>query len=254
MKKVLNNAFVLISFMLCLTSCFDDENSNPVYYYYDEPVVFELSGEKPVIRTLYDKFYAPDLVGDTELQAGDILWSSFIVDLNKEPTTASTSGEYYSADGFRYSKVGSEDVILPESVEEFNTYLSDDYSEPISVASLYKSYIDHKLFFGFTHKEQSNQSYTYELVMDPAGDHNKEYPTLYIRAKKSENTPVAYSKKGEVIFAIDMTDFIDFYRKSVSNSGPVKFNLKYKIGKDEDGKDIYRSFLSNPLSWNIKNL
>jgi hypothetical protein len=248
MKSLLKSVSVLLLSVFCLTSCLDDNDSNTVYFYYDEPVVYEPVAESPFIRTAYDVFHAPDLADGSSLQKGDLLWSTFVVDLNNAPTPGPLDGKFYTATSFKYTKVNIADVILPEK-EAFESYLSDDYSEPISSAGLYKSFIDNSLFFGFQHKEQG-KGYVYELVLDPESEENGDYPTLYIRAKKVDIVPVSAYKKDEIIFAFQMSEFINYYRKSIANTGPIRFNLKYKIGKDESGKDIYRAFLSNPLSWN----
>jgi hypothetical protein len=248
MKSLLKNACAILLCAFCLTSCLDDNDSNSIYYYYDEPVVYEPVAESPFIRTAYDTFHVSDLADAGSLQKGDLLWSTFTVDLNNEATPGPADGKFYTATHFKYTKVNITDVILPEK-EAFDSYLSDDYSESISSAGLYRSYIDNSLFFGFKHKEQNN-GYTYELVMNPEEDNNSAYPTFYIRAKKVTIVPVSDYKKDEIIFAFNMSEFINYYRKSISNTGPIKFNLKYKIGEDTNGKDIYREFLSNPLSWN----
>ncbi|GHT86069.1 hypothetical protein FACS189420_5880 [Bacteroidia bacterium] len=234
----------------------DDNNS--VYYYYDEPVVYEPVAESPLIRTAYAMFHAPDLAGAASLQKGDFLWSTFVVDLNDKPAPSPLdNAKLYTATHFKYAKVNVADVILPEK-EAFDSFLSDDYSESISSACLYRSFIDNSLFFGFTHKNQSDNSYIYEyeLVLNPEKERNSNYPTFYIRAKKpvltihEEIASVGQYKKDEIIFAFQMSDFINYYRKNISNTGPIRFNLKYKTGQDEAGKDIYREFLSNPISWN----
>jgi hypothetical protein len=240
---------VLLLSVFCLTSCINDDDSDTVYYYYDEPVMFEPVGNSPLIRTEYDTFHAPDLAGQT-LQKGDLLWSTFTVDLKIKPTPDETDHNYYTATNFKYTRVSIADVIVPEN-GDFESYLSDDYSEPISSAGLYKSYLDSTLFFGFKHENQSDNMFVYELVLNPE-EENSDYPTLYIRAKKVGIVPVSTEyKKDEVIFAFNMLDFINYYKKNISNTGLVKFNLKYKTGQTADGKDIYREFNSNPLSWNI---
>jgi len=80
-------------------------------------------------------------------------------------------------------------------------------------------------------------------------------PTLYIRSKSIDastgSSEKVCSRDGNNIFAFDVANFVNYYRETVSNSGKVRFNLKYKIGVDGNGKDIYRPFMSNPISWDF---
>jgi hypothetical protein len=50
-----------------------------------------------------------------------------------------------------------------------------------------------------------------------------------------------------------MTEFVNYYKQHISNDDIVGFNLKYKTGVDEDGKDVYREFRSNPIKWKVSN-
>ena len=245
---------VLFLFLIQLTSCLNDDNSKtPFYYFYDEPVVVTQTGAFPSVRNESYMFNVPGLAGDTVLKAGNLLWSSFIVELGARGDVdyLANSVYQYTAESFRYERVDSANVTIPESAEAFKSYLSDDYSAVIALSVLYNYRIDSLWFFGFRQQDRSN--YTYELVLNPeieSGSSN--IPTLYIRAKKiSDTSNKAYSRDGNAIFAFDAADFVKYYRETISNNGRVRFNLKYKTGVDANGNDIYRPFMSNPLSWDF---
>ncbi|MDR3219607.1 MAG: hypothetical protein LBU22_11660 [Dysgonamonadaceae bacterium] len=243
-------SFLFICLVMGLTSCLNEDDANNIVYFYDEPAIFVPDGEKPFINTAYEIFYVPDLVGNTTLKEGDLLWTSFIVDTSK-PSVSHSDSEYYATIGFKYKPVDSASVMVPEANAEFEAYLSDDYSETFHSAVLYRSSIDKILFFGFKQAEKADDdAYIYEMVMNPKIEDSNGYPSLYIRAKKSDSES-ASRWKDEIIFAFKMDAFVNYYKDNVSHTGPVKFNLKYKIGTDNDGKDVYRGFMSNPLSWNV---
>lgn len=246
MKKLFN-LLVLFALGLGFTSCINDEESDPIYYFYDEPAIFGQIAEKPIVRTAYGTFYVPSLAQDS-LENGALLWSEFVVnktDTNNIALTSDTS--CYIARGFRYERIDSSKVIIPVNNEEFEFYLSDDYSENMDLAVLYRTSVDRLLFFGFTHENKS--TYEYEMVLSPDEKNANGFPTLYIRSKKKEIKEPR--REEDIVYAFEMTDYIEYFRKNVSESGAIRFNLKYKIAT-KDGKDEYRAFLSNPLSWDVK--
>jgi len=260
MKSFIKVFGVLFILLIQFTSCLKDDNGrNPVYYFYDEPVVVNEVGNYPIVRNESYSFYVPGLVGDTVLKAGALLWTSFLVDLDDRTTfnpAADTwqSVAQYIAKSFQYEIVNSAKVIMPANAEAFNSCLSDDYSAAIDLSVLYNYRIDSLWFFGFRQYDRSN--YIYELILNPeieTGSGN--IPTFYIRAKQvsasAGSSNQAYSRDGNNIFAFDVADFVNYYRETISNNDKVSFNLKYKTGVDANGKDVYRSFLSNPISWNF---
>jgi hypothetical protein len=140
---------------------------------------------------------------------------------------------------------------MPVDSMEFQSYLSDDYTAFIYEAVLYNDYLDKLLFFGFTRESSSdNSSLEYELIRNPKIEDANGHPTLYIRSKKSDSSN--FKGKKETIYAFEMSDFIDYYKENISNEGLVKFNLMYHSGKDENGKDVYRSFKTKPIQWQIE--
>jgi len=257
MKKFFKIFGVLFILLFQFTSCFNyDNNKVSVYYFYDEPAVVDLTGDYPLIRNQFDVFYAPGVANDSILKAGDLLWTSFIVDLDNDMKLPSVfSRKYYIAENFKYKIVNSAKVIIPESVEEFESLLSDEYTDSVHFSVLYRYAIDSLWFFGFKHKDSSNQlHYTYELILNPEIEKDGyNSPTLYIRSKQVNEPDVNQAKDefGRIVFAFDVADFVNYYRKEISPSGLVKFNLKYKRGVNADGKDIYREFASNPITWSF---
>ena len=251
--KVFGVAFVLL---FQLTSCLNNDNDRkPVYYFYDEPVVVNQMGDHPTVRSESYLFYVPELVDNTVLEAGNLLWTSFTVDPDSRVATDLVDFKYeYTANSFRYKTVDSAKVIIPEDAEAFESYLSDDYSAAIDLAVLYNYRIDSLWFLGFRQHDRSG--YTYELILNPeieTGSGNN--PTLYIRSKQvdapAESSGNVQSKDGNIIFAFDVADFVNQYRETISENGLIRFNLKYKTGVDANGNDVYRSFMSNPILWDF---
>ena len=249
MKKLLVIPFLFI-LSLGFVSCLDNDDDNPVYSFYHEPaIVKSFSNNQTIIKTAYGNFFVSESES-SKLEIGDLLWTSFTVDMNNQPTKDTLTATY-----FRYNTIDSTKVTIPVDKEDFKSHLSNSYSDAFDLAVLYKTYVDSLLFFNFTQKEAPNKTREYELVLNPEIENNNDFPTLYIRAKTTElKSTDNYSNKGkdETIFAFDMTEFIDYYRKNISKTAPVTFNLKYKVGEDKDGKDIYREFKSNPIPWNLK--
>ena len=258
MKSLLKIFGVAFALLFQLTSCVNlDNDSKPIYYYYDEPVVVNQTGDNPMIRNESYLFYVPELKENTALKAGDLLWTSFTVELDDNPSISS-SVFYYTARNFRYKTIDSVKVIIPADAEGFNNYLSDDYSTPIEFSALFKYAIDNLWFFGFKHRENSGQlNYTYELILNPEIENSSlNLPTLYIRAKltgsSGANSQKAFTTEHGNIFAFDVKDFADYYKEKFPGNDKVYFNLKYKIDVDTSGKDVYKSFLSNPISWTFR--
>jgi hypothetical protein len=247
MKKAIN-LWTVFLFVFSFTNCSDKDKETVIYHFYDEPAVLETLGTNSVIRTPHGKFVVSSLE-DNSLKQGALLWTAFTVDMNDKIPEAAT--EQYRASAFQYKEVDSAKVILPADPIEFNSCLSDDYSAFIYEAVLYKDYIDSLLFFGFQREVHSNKlMFRYEIIRNPEIENPNGYPTFYIRSKKMDLT-VEHTGSQETVFAFDMAEFIREYRKEVSANSPVKFILKYKTGVNEDGKDIYRDFRSNPIAWEI---
>ena len=256
MKKFLNVFGVLFLLLFQLTSCLnEDDNRKPVYFFYDEPVVVNQMGDNPVVCNESYSFYVPGLAKDTTLKAGYLLWSSFIVDLdNDKELPAIFSKFYYTAKNFHYQTVGNSKVIIPADTAEFQSYLSDDYSASIESSFLYRYAIDSLWFFGFRQKDYSS-NFIYELILNPTIEKNgNNYPTLYIRAKQTNVSTSARSTDGNLVFAFDAADFVKYWKNLNISTNRVRFNLKYKTGVDANGKDIYRSFMSNPIAWDFNTV
>lgn len=255
-KNSLKIFAVLFIVLFQFTGCMNNDDRKPIYFFYDEPVVVQQLGDHPFVRNQSHMFYVPDLVDDTNVKENDLLWTSFIVDLDDQDKLIDVlSYKAYSAKSFKYKKVDSAKVVIPVDVADFQSYLSDDYSAPIELSVLYNYTIDSLLFFGFIQADESNQlSHIYELVMNPEKE-DSNYPTLYIRSKQTnipgEHQAVDSQKRKIFIFAFDVTEFVNYYKENISSTNVIRFNLKYKTGVDSSGKDVYRSFMSNPISWSF---
>jgi hypothetical protein len=226
------------------------EESDRIVYFYDEPVVVETLDENSFIRSPHGNFVVPSL-NSADVKKGDLLWTVFQINLDsKDRYPLYNDGPaYYKTIGFKYSIVDSSQVIIPADASEFQSYLDDDYKAFIDQALLYSDYLDSLLFFGLIREKTENVLLDFEMILNPEIESRNGYPTLYIRSKKIEILTRNSSYAGqETIFAFDMADFI----KKYSNKNRVGFNLKYKTGVDEDGKDVYREFISNPIIWEIK--
>lgn len=232
-----------------LVSCLDE--TEPIYRFWDEPALVEEADDANLlIKTPHGRFIVQELAENAPVE-GDLLWTRFYVDMDKQ-----SDSDRLVVSGFSYSKINKDEVFLPEKVETFEEFLNNDYSEPFRFAEMYNMYIDRYLFFGFYHEVSGSKEYIYEIVCNPEIEASNGYPTLYIRAKnKSEENGNRVADKNEKnIIAFDMSDFLDKYGKEIKSgeAKSVKFNLKYKIGINSEGKDIYREFISNPLSWSAK--
>jgi hypothetical protein len=239
--------FVLFFIAFDFTSCLDNDNKDPYYFFYDEPAIVESLGDSAIVRTAYGKFCVLPLK-DEALRTNDILWSSFVVEKKDENKVHMPDNQYYyKAATFKYYKIDSAKVSIPANVDEFQSCLTDDYREKIDRAVLYKTYVDSLLFFGFEHGS-SSAAYEYELFLNPQIESSNSHPTLYIRARLAQQPRVHQDK---TVYAFDMTDFLVYYKKTFPGKTTVQFNLKYYVGTTND-KDVYREFLSNPLSWQLK--
>ena len=225
----------------------DDMSKGPNYLFYDEPAIIESLGDTTIVRTAYGKFCVFSLT-NIALRPNDILWTSFTVEKKEENKVQMPGNQYYyRANAFQYHKIDSAKVIIPANVSEFESYLTDNYKEKINLSVLYKTYVDSLLFFGFS-QESTAKSFEYELFLNPQVEHSNGYPTLYIRSRRARQPRTLYSK---TIFAFEMTDFLNYYGKTFPGQKTVRFNLKY-YAETKDGKDVYREFLSNPLSWRLE--
>lgn len=243
MKKVLVIPFIFfLSFGLI--SC-DDDSSSTVFFY-DEPALIEsVTDASALIKTAYGRFNVTLPSGATPVSAGDLLLATFSVDMDQ-------SGDApMPVNGFRFISLNHSDVIIPESPEKFTEHLSDSYSDSIRLAGLKNSYVDYFLFFEFSHFSPSGGTFDYELVCNPEVEEGDNIPTLYIRARETGQALLTESTTGKYYFAFNMAEYVNYYIKHNPDAKTVRFNLKYKIGMDKEGNDLYRSFQSNPFAWNV---
>ncbi len=244
--------FFLLPFLFALTlgfiSCSDDDDKSPVWYFYDEPAIVKsvsagTGSPEVIIQTAYGNFSVPELSGS--LAEGQCLWTAFTYDMNNQPSPG-----VMTATAFRYKEIDSTKVLMPADKPAFDTYLEDSYSDSIKASVLYLSYVNKVLFFGFSMHD--SKSYGYELICNPDLDEGSTYPTLYIRARpfisNIKYNSLQTDEKNTVHYGFDMTGFLDKY---MTSGNSVTFNLKYKTGT-KDGKDVYKSFKDNPITWSFK--
>ena len=248
--KVKNLFVIPILFLMTWGFMSCNDNPHSTFFFREEPaIVYDLSGDSyPVIKTAYGNFSVPELV-EKNVEEGDLLWTTYFY----VTTLDITRGDSLVAQDFRYEEVNEKPVALPENTELFNKFLDDDYSDSIQLAKLYPTYVERYLFFGFYHEDTASNDFIYEIVCNPEIEAANGHPTLYIRAKKAlpeelRNSPgISISR---IIAAFDMHEFVEKYILEVSHELKlVRFNIKYKTGIDSEGNDIYREFLSNPITW-----
>jgi hypothetical protein len=258
MKKILLIPLALM-LLTVISSCFDNDDSVPSYIFTDEPAIYTHIGGREAIKTAYGLFVLPDTnfyhnasakIAAEGLSDGALLWTEFVVTVSEEnyiPLTADTA--CYMALNFRCERVDSSSVVIPASSADA---LNDGYDEAIELASLYRSSVETFLFFGFTYDHEA-VGHRYRLVLLPDEKGEGGFPTLCIRSQQTETVASApHPNMRETVYAFDMSAYIRYFRESVSATGPIRFNLKYKTGVNADGTDEYHNFLSNPLTWDVK--
>jgi hypothetical protein len=249
MKKL--HCFLLLA-VFGLSSCIDNDDTIPVYVFYDEPAIYVPINEKPVFKTSQGwLFYAPS-IDTVAVKTGALLWTQFTIKKSEENYIHIADDiSCYTAEGLTYDIVDKQKVIIPENMQYFYALQNDDYRENIKKAQLSIHGVDNFLFFGFN-QEDSVSSHTYELFLNPEETHVNGYPVLYIRSKKiDEPENRFFNTNPDMIFAFDMTDYIEYFREKMPESDAIYFNIKYKIENDKEN-DVYKEFDNNPLPWHIK--
>ena len=222
--------FVAVLFFSC------SEDSPRIYYVWDEPAIVDSLNNIPIIKTAYGKYAAPTLSSD--VKKGSYLWVSFIIDEDKQ-----TNADLLTVvTNLKYKKIGGSDVVCMEDGGPLPGN-EDEYTDSIDVALLYNSYVDNVLFFGFHQQAPEDQKFEYKLIFnkDSIFDH---VPTLYIKAKRI-GSAAGSDKKILTHYGFDMSDFLE----TVDSPSTIAFNVKYKMGT-LNGKDVYKSFRTKPITWN----
>ncbi|MDR1783346.1 MAG: hypothetical protein LBR13_03705 [Dysgonamonadaceae bacterium] len=259
MKRLFYFLFVALS-ATAFVSCLDETDSDSVYYFRNEPAFVVPApggnGEDMVLRTAYGMYYvSPEQLAKFNLAKDDLIWTDFTVlanDANK--ISFSDSEWYYKVAGLYAFTVDSSAVRLPDTKAEFEANLKDDYSADIDLAMLYLESIDNLLFFEFTHQSGSGTVFGYEIILDPESTQTSGTPTFYIRAKALASATSKNSANSNV-YAFDLDQFVQKYKElyGIGTGSSVRFNLRYKV-RTENGEDVYRDFMSNPISWRFYDL
>lgn len=236
MKKILFIPILLIVALTGFVAC-NDDNGPAVIYFWDEPAIVDSLQGLPIIKTAYGSLYAPNLKED--LTKGTHLWLNHMLvnqDLEKVENL-------YTAEDIRYTKINISESQMLDGELPGN---EDTFTDSIDAAILYNTYIDNFLYFRFEQQAPEGQEFEYVLYCK-ADPEDNNMPTFYIKAKRV-STAAGNAKKVLTHYGFDMTNFLD---SELGASSPVKFNIQYKIGT-KDGKDVYKPFKMNPISWKGK--
>ncbi len=224
MKKYL--PLLLLACFIGFSGC----NKDPVKfeYYRDQPAIVKYSAKlNYMIETAVGTFYAPELAYINEVfMEGDLLWTSFDVDLNNQPDPL-----IKTASNLHFKQIFS---TFARPKTEGTTY----YDEPISRIIADIVIIRKLMFFWFYHEEAPReQEYEYLMTYDMPEEIN-DVPTLYLRARKSNN-PSGQNDGTFTCCGFDMSSYIDDYRSRNPASNEIFFNVKFFTGHT-DGEDNYR--------------
>ncbi len=231
----LNNVIILSLFALIFgaTSCMKKGENISSHLYI--PAIVEYSFlQQPLLKTSLGTVLAPELSDDL-LKPSELLVTNFSVNYDNQP-----SSEYTTISNVQYVKVESSYPAATPGGES----TTEDYTVPIE-DMLYRDPVVNILFFGFIHTAPGDQKFVYEMTYD--SEDTSDTPTLYIRAKKDgEGTET----KGAYLYfyAFDMTSYFSSHKTDATE---IKFNIKYKTGVDDEGKDVYKSWTNNPFIWEV---
>jgi len=231
MKKIIFPILGMI--MLGLSSCNDGDNIKP---YWDVPAIVGFNSElsQPTLITSEETFIAPMLqrhlsIGDISL--GDALLTFFEVNFDQQSFPGHIEVSFLEAwhidKTFPRQTITSEDHTTIENIAGHDVIIFNNKNNIV-------------LFFAFEHLTHENQMFEYIMTYDPDDIAEMEIPTLYIRARKDGEGSGNVIDVRRRIHAFDMSEFYRISNKS-------KINIKFKIGEDQDGDDIFRSWARNPF-------
>ncbi len=242
--KSLKIIILTLSGFLFFTSCLED-NGNFTSYPANAAVVtsFETYPGVLFISTSYGVFAANELKG--KYNVGDCLYCSFKINYDSQPSRYyQTASEIKNIQDSPLNESGI--VMLPHNSDSNVSYIdtaSVDSILAIQFLNNYSSpYVDNHLFLSIGQIASNNQEYEYKLVSYPDSCDLEKIPYLYICAKKT-NTSSAAVKETYRTQVFDMLSFVNEYKKDKE----IKFYLKYKVGVDGNGNNIYQSATSSPI-------
>ena len=238
--KTLKFAFLCLATSLFLfTGCLENRGNYQKFSHVNS-VVTSFS-EFPGMTFLYTSAYfeavaVPEL-NDAGYKNGDCLISSFTLDYDNQPT-----GKYATATEVVERKLGQADILMLDAADQTDIQHTIDLLSVDSIQSVVllgsNPCIANKLFMGFSQNDYRTQNYEYQLVYsDLLID---DIPVLYVCAKKSD-TASGILIDNHLCQAFDLSSFLSKYTDDENNR--FSFYLKYKRNVDEDGKNLYHSFL-----------
>ena len=233
MKKIVFSLLCVL--ILGVSSCIKDGDNISNHSMF--AVVGSSNSMQPTIITEDGTILAPDLMEylHFDLFEGDALIVSFSINYDNQPST-----EYYTASNLIIVDKIGKSYPIPTSGGESTE--SEYFSTPIEEVVPYPYLIGNTLFFAFGHTAPIDQEFEYEMTYDR--DEDNEIPTIYLRAK-SVSTGSGSERAVGQYYAFDMYYFFTTHKDSDNN---VKFNIKYKVGVNEDGTGKYNDLDSNPLT------
>ena len=191
-----------------------------------EPAIYSLKSFQPVFETVYGAVTSQEVQSITELQDGDAILTSYCVNTDQQ-----SSNDYVVAYSLAWAKIDSK--YSHATVGGHSE--ADDFDLPINDMILYGA-VNNKIFLGFEHPESTTKGFIYEMTYDrnPSSD----IPILYCRAKVADGNFSQSSKWGNCAF-----DLYDFFRMHIDTETKiVRFKIHFKIGVDDDGRDLYGAF------------
>jgi len=219
MKKAVFSFLVVL--MLGLSGCFK-KGDNINNYDYVPALIDNFDFFIPVLKMAYP-FPGPvtsqdfiDKIG-VDFHYGDAVIAFYEINFDIQPTT-----EYYTATKLQC-------VVITKSWTQptpDGESMTDDFDHPIESMGLY-GWVDNYWFWGFNQKDADEKDlFQYEMTYD---SEQTGTPVIKIRAMKSDNGSIP-------VRALDMSSFFWTYMDADKK---VKFNVQFKTGVDDNGKDVY---------------
>ncbi len=221
--------FLLSVLSLGLAGCLKNDSPN-VAYYKGAAIVKDVESTLPTVGVLFNEMVVvPGLVG-TDLEKGDLLWSKFYIEEDKQ-----IYNDSILATGFSYYKIDSCMAKPAAGIES-------DYTYPIDRAVMWINHAENIWVFEFEQTAPDGQTFDYEVQYSK--DNGDSYPTIYIRSKET-GTVKASNTMVVTRFGVDLTQLIRDYDDQTANS--ITFNVKYLSGFDSEGKEMFTPFQMNPI-------
>jgi len=235
MKKIVSPLVGIL--MFGLSGCIKPGNNVECLDLMPAIAGFSFDAFQPTLTIQGLNYIAPDLMSDffTVVNEGDVLIVSFCIDYSQQPYECC-----YMVSDLIYDKIDKE---WPSSTTGGES-VTGDFNLPIESITLY-GLEQNIMFFIFSHRAPRDQKISYEMTYDRDKTEN---PVLYIRAKKIGDSS---SSETDIrnICAFDMYSFFSYFKDS---SNKVSFEIQFKTGVDEDGKDKYERYSHPSMGYIIE--